>query len=75
MSFENITPAPGMYDWLPVEYKDLVDYGPYKDPDKRPKVSDMGKFKEIMEEHPMCAGCAMTLFISCLLYTSPSPRD
>lgn len=74
MSFENITPAPGMYDWLPVEYKDLVDYGPYKDPDKRPKVNDMGKFKEIMEEHPMCAGCAMTLFIRIAMIGFPNPE-
>ena len=50
MSFENLTPAPGFYEWMPIEYKDLVDYGPYKDPENRPKVTDMGKFKEIMEE-------------------------
>ena len=49
MSFANITPAPGFYEWLPIEYKDLVDYGPYKNPEKRPKVTDMGKFKEIIE--------------------------
>ena len=74
MSFENITPSPGFYDWLPVEYKDLVDYGPYKDPENRPKVTDMGKFKEILEEHPMCAGCAMTLFIRLAMIGFPNPE-
>tara|TARA_B100000686_G_C16799272_1_gene984737 strand:+ start:1789 stop:2664 length:876 start_codon:yes stop_codon:yes gene_type:complete len=74
MSFENITPSPGFYDWLPVEYKDLIDYGPYKDPENRPKVTDMGKFKEILEEHPMCAGCAMTLFIRLTMIGFPNPE-
>jgi len=74
MSFANITPAPGFYEWLPIEYKDLVDYGPYKDPEKRPKVTDMGKFKEIIEEHPMCAGCAMTLFIRLAMIGFPNPE-
>ena len=74
MTFENLTPAPGFYDWLPIEYKDLVDYGPYKDPENRPKVTDMGKFKEVMEEHPMCAGCAMTLFIRLAMIGLPNPE-
>ncbi len=73
MSLANLTPSPGFEDWLPVEYKDLVNEGPYFR-EKKPKVSDMGKFKEILEEHPMCAGCAMTLFIRLTFIGLPNPE-
>jgi len=73
MSLANITPSPGYEKWLPIEYRDLVNFGPYFK-DKKPKVSDMGKFKEIIEEHPMCAGCAMTLFIRLTFIGLPNPE-
>ncbi len=73
MSLANLTPSPGFHKWLPVEYRDLVEHGPYFR-DKKPKVSDMGKFKEIVEEHPMCAGCAMTLFIRLVFIGLPTPE-
>mgnify|MGYP004004031627 FL=1 len=55
MAHDNLTPSPGYLEWLPIEYQDLVNLGPYNR-EKKPKVTDMGKFKEIIEEHPMCAG-------------------
>jgi len=71
MSFETLSPSPALKDFLPIEYKDLVEHGPYG---KNKKVSDMGKFKEIIEEHPMCAGCAMTLFIRLMYIGMPNPE-
>tara|TARA_B110000444_G_C18834581_1_gene595209 strand:+ start:846 stop:1742 length:897 start_codon:yes stop_codon:yes gene_type:complete len=79
MSLENLTPSPVMKDFLPIEYRDLVDHGPYSnrtgDGSKQTvKVKDMGKFKEVIEEHPMCAGCAMTLFIRLAYIGMPNPE-
>jgi pyruvate ferredoxin oxidoreductase beta subunit len=73
MAHDNLTPSPGYLEWLPVEYQDLVNLGPYNR-EKKPKVTDMGKFKEIIEEHPMCAGCAMTLFIRLAMIAFPNPE-
>jgi len=71
MSFETLRPSPALKDFLPIEYKDLVEYGPYG---KNKKVTEMGKFKEVIEEHPMCAGCAMTLFIRLMYIGMPNPE-
>jgi len=71
MSLETIKPAPGYLEHLPVEYQDLIKHGQYG---KKKKVSDMGKFKELIEEHPMCAGCAMTLFIRLVFLALPKPE-
>ncbi len=71
MSLETLFPAPAFKEHLPIEYKDLVDHGPYG---KQKKVTDMGKFKEVLEEHPMCAGCAMTLFIRLAYIGMPNPE-
>jgi pyruvate ferredoxin oxidoreductase beta subunit len=73
MAHDNLTPSPGYLEWLPIEYQDLVNLGPYNR-EKKPKVTDMGKFKEIIEEHPMCAGCAMTLFIRLAMIAFPNPE-
>jgi len=69
MSFETITPATAFKKYLPKEYQDLIDDGPFVRPRK---VSEMGSFKEALEEHPMCAGCAMTLFIRLTYVALPS---
>ena len=50
MSLDTVKPSPGFLEILPVEYQDLIKYGQYG---KKKKVSDMGKFKELGEEHPM----------------------
>jgi len=73
MSLETLEPSPGYADLLPIEYRDLIEHGPYGR-EKPVKVTDMGKFKEIMEEHPMCAGCAMTLFIRLTMIGLPCPE-
>ena len=72
MSLDTVKPSPGFLEHLPVEYKDLVLHGPYGKPPK--KVTEMGKFKELIEEHPMCAGCAMTLFIRLAFMGLPRPE-
>lgn len=69
MSLETIKVSPGFEKYLPKEYQDLVDDGPFA---KQRKVSEMGSFKEAIEEHPMCAGCAMTLFIRLTYVGLPS---
>ena len=71
MSLDTVRPAPGYFEHLPVEYQDLVKHGQYGKPKK---VKDMGKFKELIEEHPMCAGCAMTLFIRIVFLALPTPE-
>jgi len=71
MSLDTVKPAPGYLEHLPVEYQDLVKHGQYGKPKK---VKDMGKFKELIEEHPMCAGCAMTLFIRIVFLALPQPE-
>ena len=71
MSLDTVKPAPGYLEHLPVEYLDLVKHGQYGRPKK---VKDMGKFKELIEEHPMCAGCAMTLFIRIVFLALPKPE-
>ena len=71
MSLATVRPAPGYLEHLPVEYQDLVKHGQYGRPKK---VKDMGKFKELIEEHPMCAGCAMTLFIRLVFLALPTPE-
>lgn len=72
MSLETIRVSPGFEDILPIEYQDLVNHGPYG---RQIKVTEIGKFKEIIEEHPMCAGCAMTLFIRLVMMGLPSPEN
>ncbi len=71
MSLETLKISPGFESYMPKEYVDLVERGPYG---REVKVSEMGTFKEIIEEHPMCAGCAMTLFIRTALIGLPTPE-
>jgi len=71
MSLETVRPSPGFEELLPIEYRDLIKHGQYG---REVKVSEMGKFKELVEEHPMCAGCAMTLFIRLVMMALPNPE-
>ena len=71
MSLDTVKPSPGYLKHLPVEYQDLVKHGQYG---QKKTVKDMGKFKELIEEHPMCAGCAMTLFIRIVFLALPKPE-
>lgn len=72
MSLDTIKIAEGFKNFMPKEYVDLVERGPYG---RQVKVSELGNFKEIIEEHPMCAGCAMTLFIRLTMVGLPSPEN
>ncbi|MFQ5543714.1 MAG: thiamine pyrophosphate-dependent enzyme [Nitrospiria bacterium] len=69
MSLATIKASPSFQDYLPKEYQDLIEDGPFL---KKRKVSELGSFKEALEEHPMCAGCAMTLFIRLVYVGLPS---
>ncbi len=71
MSLETVRPSPGFEELLPIEYRDLIKHGQYG---RDVKVSEIGKFKELVEEHPMCAGCAMTLFIRLAMMALPNPE-
>ncbi|TYQ18341.1 UNVERIFIED_CONTAM: pyruvate ferredoxin oxidoreductase beta subunit [Acetivibrio alkalicellulosi] len=72
MSVRNITPVKEFEDILPKEYKDLVNKGPFNN---KKSVDDLGTFKEIIEEHPHCAGCGVSLGIRLALASLPSPED
>ncbi len=72
MSLETVRVSPGFENYLPQEYYDLVKDSQFVKPRK---VSEMGSFKEILEEHPMCAGCAMTLFLRTIIISLPSAEN
>ena len=68
MSLDYVKFTPGFGKFMPKEYRDMVESGPFG---KKTAVSQVGTFKEILEEHPMCAGCAMTLIYSVSVYCLP----
>lgn len=72
MSLDYVKSTPGFEKFMPKDYRDLIEHGPFG---KKVSVSQVGTFKEILEEHPMCAGCAMTLFIRLSLISLPNPED
>ncbi len=72
MSKKIITPVEEFFDLLPQEYKDLVTDGPFSEPKG---LEDLGTFKEIIEEHPHCAGCGVALGARQALASLPSPED
>ena len=72
MSRRIITPAPPLADYLPPQYRDLVENGPYG---RNLGVGDLGSFKEIIEEHPHCAGCGVSLGIRLVVAALPAPED
>lgn len=64
--------APGFEGIMPQEYQDLVKNGPYG---RDLGVKDLGTFKELIEDHPLCAGCTLTLSFRLVLASLPSPAD
>lgn len=64
--------SPGFEDVMPAEYKELVTNGPYG---RDLGISDLGTFKELIEEHPLCAGCAEALALRLILASLPNPED
>lgn len=63
---------PEFEDVMPAEYKQLVDEGPFG---KGKGVMDLGTFKELVEEHPLCAGCGLALSLRLILASLPNPED
>ena len=72
MSLDYVKVSPGFEKYIAKEYRDFVAHGPFG---KRVSVTQVGTFKEALEEHPMCAGCAMTLFIRLAIIAFPNPED
>lgn len=64
--------SPGFEKIIPQEYQDLVEDGPYG---RGLTVKDLGTFKEVIEEHPLCAGCALGLSIRLTLASLPDPGN
>ncbi|MBV1758274.1 MAG: ferredoxin oxidoreductase [Dethiosulfatibacter sp.] len=64
--------SPCFEDVMPQEYKDLVEQGSFE---KRFGVSDLGSFKELIEEHPLCAGCGLALSMRLILTSLPNPEN
>ena len=72
MSLDYVKVSPGFEKYIAKEYRDFVEHGPFG---KKVSVAQVGTFKEALEEHPMCAGCAMTLFIRLAIIAFPNPED
>ena len=64
--------SPSFEDIMPDEYKELVESGPYG---KGLGVSQLGTYKELLEEHPLCAGCGLALSLRLILASLPNPED
>lgn len=72
MSNKIITPVDAFADLLPQEYKELISEGPFFE---KKGVDDLGSFKEMVEQHPHCAGCGVALGIRLAVASLPSPAD
>ena len=72
MSLDYVKLSPGFGRYVAKEYRDFVEHGPFG---KQVSVTQMGTFKEALDEHPMCAGCAMTLFLRLGITAFPNPED
>ena len=64
--------CPEFEDVMPEEYKQLVEDGPYG---REKGVTDLGSFKELIEEHPLCAGCGLALSLRLIIASIPVPED
>ncbi len=72
MSRKIITPVEEFADILPGDYQDLINNGPFF---VNKGLKDLGSFKEIIDEHPHCAGCGVALGIRLVAAALPSPQD
>lgn len=69
----NITKInPYFEDVMPDEYIDLVNNGPFG---AAKSVGDLGTFKELLEEHPLCAGCNLAMAFRLIVASLPNPED
>lgn len=67
-----VTISPSFENIMPKEYLELVERGPYG---RGLGIEDLGTFKELIEEHPLCAGCALALAIRTVVASLPSPEN
>lgn len=72
MSLRILKPTAEFADLLPKEYQELVENGPYHE---EKGIADLGTFKEIIEEHPHCAGCGVALGVRLVAASLPAPAD
>lgn len=72
MSAEIVKISPGFEEVMPKDYQDLVENGPYG---KGLDIDNLGTFKELIEEHPLCAGCSLALSKRLILASLPNPED
>lgn len=68
-------PASKFKRYLPKDYVELVDYGPFGKSYEEVGVKNMGTYKELVEEHPMCSGCWMAYYIKIIFASLPNPED
>ncbi len=72
MSTDIIKISPGFEKIISRDYRDLVENGPYG---KEVGIAQLGTFKELIEEHPLCAGCGLALSKRLILASLPNPED
>ncbi|HSW38223.1 MAG TPA: thiamine pyrophosphate-dependent enzyme [Acidobacteriota bacterium] len=72
MSMNILKPNPHFEEFLPQEYKDLVSGGPFG---SERSEGELGVCKELIEEHPLCAGCNLALAFRLIIGALPSPED
>ena len=75
MSLKYITPAERFKRYLPKDYVELVDFGPFGKTQDQAGPGNMGQFKELVEEHPMCSGCWMAYYIRLIFASLPCPEE
>ncbi len=72
MSANIVKISPGFEEIMPKDYRDLVEDGPYG---RELGIDKLGTFKELIEEHPLCAGCGLALSKRLILASLPNPED
>jgi pyruvate ferredoxin oxidoreductase beta subunit len=75
MSLNYMVPASRFKRYLPKDYVELVDYGPFGKDFSEVGTKNMGKYKELVEEHPMCSGCWMAYYIKIIFASLPNPEN
>ena len=74
MSLNYMVPASKFARYLPKDYVELVNYGPFGKTFAECGTKNMGKYKELIEEHPMCSGCWMAYYIKIIFASLPNPE-
>ena len=74
MSLNYMVPVSKFARYLPKDYVELVNYGPFGKTFAECGTKNMGKYKELIEEHPMCSGCWMAYYIKIIFASLPNPE-